>query len=147
MQLHDIENYLAGDILVKVDRSSMKNSLEVRSPFLNHKLVEDAFCMAQEIKLKNNSTKYILKDILSDLMPKNFVNRPKMGFAIPIERWIKNKEFKKRIEEIFYDSNWENFGWEKKGIIDKWDKYKKYNSLTPQCIWTYAVAGIWLNKN
>ena len=147
VQRNDIDFYLPNDILVKVDRSSMKNSLEVRSPFLNHKLVEDAFCMAQEIKLKNNSTKYILKDILSDLIPKNFVNRPKMGFAIPIERWIKNKEFKKRIEEIFYDSNWENFGWEKKGIIDKWDKYKKYNSLTPQCIWTYAVAGIWLNKN
>ena len=70
-----------------------------------------------------------------------------MGFAIPIERWIKNKEFIKRIEEIFNDSNWESLGWERKEIIDKWDKFKKYNHLTPQCIWTYAVAGIWLNNN
>ena len=53
----------------------------------------------------------------------------------------------REVRIYFYDSNWENFGWEKKGILDKWDKYKKYNSLTPQCIWTYAVAGIWLNKN
>ena len=147
VQRNDFDFYLPNDILVKVDRSSMKNSLEVRSPFLNHMLVNEAFCMPQEIKLKKNSPKYILKDILLDLMPKNFVNRPKMGFAIPIERWIKNKEFKTRIQEIFYDANWERFGWKKKEIIDKWDKFKKYNSLTPQCIWTYAVAGIWLNNN
>ena len=147
VQRNDFDFYLPNDILVKVDRSSMKNSLEVRSPFLNHMLVDEAFCMPQKIKLKNNSPKYILKDILSDLMPKNFVNRPKMGFAIPIERWIKNKEFIKRIEEIFNDSNWQSLGWERKEIIDKWDKFKKYNHLTPQCIWTYAVAGIWLNNN
>ncbi len=147
VQMNDIDYYLPNDILVKVDRSSMSNSLEVRSPFLNHKLVNEAFKLPLESKLKRNSTKYILKDLLSDYMPRSFSFRPKMGFAIPIERWIKKKKFSSMIDNIFYESDWEKFGWENKTIINKWENFKKFKSYTPQCIWMYTVAGIWLNKN
>ena len=70
-----------------------------------------------------------------------------MGFAIPIERWIEEKKIKKRITEIFYESNWNRLGFKNNEIIKKWENFTKFKTLTPQCIWMYAVAGIWLSKN
>jgi asparagine synthase (glutamine-hydrolysing) len=146
VQRNDLDFYLPNDILVKVDRASMVNSLEVRSPFLNHNVVDNAFILPNEIKLEKKTTKYILKELLSDYMPKSFAFRPKMGFAIPIEKWIENKKFKNNLENIFFESDWNKFGWENKNISNKWVEYKKYKSLTPQCIWMYAMAGLWLNN-
>jgi asparagine synthase (glutamine-hydrolysing) len=146
VQRNDLDFYLPNDILVKVDRASMANSLEVRSPFLNHSLVDQAFSIPNKYKLKMKSTKFILKDLLSEHMSHSFAFRPKMGFAIPIEKWIENEKFKKKIENIFFESDWNLFGLEKKNIINKWLEYKKYKSFTPQCIWMYAMAGLWLNK-
>ena len=147
VQANDIDFYLPNDILVKVDRSSMINSLEVRSPFLSHNLVDEAFKIPYSVKLKDNCPKYILKDILHDVAPKCEPFRPKMGFAIPIERWIEEKKIKKRITEIFYESNWNRLGFKNNEIIKKWENFTKFKTLTPQCIWMYAVAGIWLSKN
>ena len=69
-----------------------------------------------------------------------------MGFAIPIERWIENKKFKNTLDEIFHESCWNQFGWDKKKILNKWLDYKKYGSSTPQSIWMYAMAGFWLKR-
>lgn len=146
VQRNDIDYYLPNDILVKVDRASMLNSLEVRSLFLSHKVVNKAFELPIEFKLRNKTTKYILKDILSEFFPKSFVYRPKMGFAIPIERWIRDRKFKSKISEIFYESEWNKLGYDKKKLIEKWENYKRYRSVTPQCIWMYTIAGMWLNS-
>ncbi len=146
IQANDIDLYLPNDILVKVDRSSMANSLEVRSPFLDHILVDKAFEAPVESKLKNNEAKFVLKDILQDFTKDNFPFRPKMGFAIPIEKWIKDKVFEKRISQIFYESNWSEFGYSRAKLINMWENFKKYKSVTPQCIWLYTVAGMWLEK-
>ena len=146
VQRNDIDFYLPNDILVKVDRASMFNSLEVRSPFLSHNVVNKAFELPIEFKLRNKITKYILKDLLSDFLPKSFVYRPKMGFAIPIERWISHKKFRKTLDIIFYESCWEEFGWKREKVLKKWLDYKKFGSSTPQCIWLYLMAGLWLNK-
>ena len=146
VQRNDIDYYLPNDILVKVDRASMSNSLEVRSPFLSHKVVNKAFEFPINFKLRNKTTKYILKDLLSEFLPKSIVYRPKMGFAIPIERWIRDRKFKRKISEIFYESKWDKLGYDKKKLIGKWENYKKYKSITPQCIWMYTVAGMWLNS-
>ena len=146
VQRNDIDFYLPNDILVKVDRASMFNSLEVRSPFLSHNVVNKAFELPIEFKLRNKITKYILKDLLSDFLPKSFVYRPKMGFAIPIERWISHKKLRKTLDIIFYESCWEEFGWKREKVLKKWLDYKKFGSSTPQCIWLYLMAGLWLNK-
>ena len=71
VQRNDIDFYLPNDILVKVDRASMFNSLEVRSPFLSHNVINKAFELPIEFKLRNKITKYILKDLLSDFLPKS----------------------------------------------------------------------------
>ena len=83
MQILDFLNYLPDDILVKVDRASMNSSLEVRVPFLDNSVIDHAFNLKSDQKVKNNSGKIILKKILSKFLPEKLIDRPKMGFGIP----------------------------------------------------------------
>ncbi|MEW6670464.1 MAG: asparagine synthase (glutamine-hydrolyzing) [Thermodesulfobacteriota bacterium] len=85
----DARDSLPGDMLTKVDWMSMKNSLEVRVPFLDYHVVELAFQMPAALKLYRGETKYILKETFKDLLPKTLHHRPKAGFEIPISRWLK----------------------------------------------------------
>jgi asparagine synthase (glutamine-hydrolysing) len=85
----DLRDSLPGDMLTKVDWMSMKNSLEVRVPLLDHRIVELAFRMNGFLKLTNGKTKYILKETFKDLLPPSLYNRPKAGFEVPISRWLK----------------------------------------------------------
>ena len=76
-------------MLTKVDWMSMKNSLEVRVPLLDHRIVELAFQMNGSLKLANGQTKYILKETFKDILPASLYNLPKAGFEVPISRWLK----------------------------------------------------------
>jgi len=91
-QLRDVGSYLLDDILVKVDRMSMDNSLEVRVPFLDHKLVEFAFSLPLELRLRPVGdavvAKYLLKRAAARFFPQSFLDRPKWGFGIPIQSWL-----------------------------------------------------------
>ena len=89
MMVLDFLTYLPDDILVKVDRAAMASSLETRAPFLDHKLIEYVWKIPQSLKLRNGSGKWILKKILNQYVPKILTNRPKMGFGIPIENWLR----------------------------------------------------------
>ena len=84
----DFYRYLPDDILTKVDRASMRYSLEARVPLLDHRIVEFAYSLPTEIKLKNGS-KSILKEILYKQVPKEIIDRPKMGFAVPLKEWFR----------------------------------------------------------
>lgn len=87
--MFDMSVYLNSDINTKVDRASMAYSLETRSPFMDHKVAEFATSLPLEFKYKDGSLKYILKDILSDYIPKELFDRPKKGFGVPLESWLK----------------------------------------------------------
>lgn len=86
-------SYLPDDILVKVDMDAMRNGLEVRVPFLDHRIVEWANQLPLEMKIKGGQNKYILRRILSKYFPEHIVNRPKKGFGLPIRYWLKDKYF------------------------------------------------------
>ncbi len=89
MQFLDMNFYLAEDILTKVDRASMAVSLEVRAPFLDHRVAEFAASLPPDYKLRGSTTKYILKKAVENLLPKSIAKRPKKGFGIPIAEWLK----------------------------------------------------------
>jgi asparagine synthase (glutamine-hydrolysing) len=95
IQYVDIKTYLPDDILAKVDRASMANSLEVRSPLLDHKLMELIARMPSNLKLRNGQGKYIFKKALETVLPSTILNRPKQGFAVPVAEWFRGelKEF------------------------------------------------------
>jgi len=85
----DVAAYLPNDLLVKVDITSMANSLEARSPFLDHEVMEFAARLPEELKLRGRQSKYILKHAFADLLPPENVNRPKMGFGVPVADWLR----------------------------------------------------------
>jgi asparagine synthase (glutamine-hydrolysing) len=85
----DIRSYLPYDLLVKVDITSMANSLEARSPFLDHEIMEFAAQLPVRFKLNGNSSKYLPKRAFADLLPRETVNRRKMGFGVPIAEWFR----------------------------------------------------------
>lgn len=94
--LLDMDTYLPGDILCKVDRASMKYSLEARCPFLDKNVMEFSLQLPVEYKIADGRLKRILKDITHKYIPKELMERPKQGFAVPIERWLR-KELKEEL--------------------------------------------------
>jgi asparagine synthase (glutamine-hydrolysing) len=85
----DLKTYLADDILVKVDRMSMAPSIEARVPLLDHKLVEFAFSLPGNLKVRGFETKWIFKKTMERLLPRETIYRKKEGFSIPIKHWLK----------------------------------------------------------
>jgi len=85
----DLKTWLANDILVKVDRMSMANSLEVRSPLLDHKVIEFAATVAPDLKYRGSISKYLLKKYLESRVPRSVIYRQKQGFEIPVAKWLR----------------------------------------------------------
>lgn len=91
IQLLDFILYLGEDCLVKTDRASNYNSLEVRPPFLDLEITEFALSLPIQLKLHHFSPKYLLKKIASKYLPPQIINRPKKGFGVPLHHWFKNE--------------------------------------------------------
>lgn len=91
MMATDFQTYMLDDILQKVDRATMSASIEGREPFLDHRIIEYVAQLPNEFKYKKGIKKYILREIVHQYVPKEIMERPKMGFAIPIAQWLKNE--------------------------------------------------------
>jgi asparagine synthase (glutamine-hydrolysing) len=97
--LWDAGTYLPDDILVKVDRAAMANSLETRAPLLDHRIIEFAYSLPLHYKLEGGVGKKVLREVLYRHVPRKIVDRPKMGFSIPLAEWLK-KELRPWVEEL-----------------------------------------------
>jgi asparagine synthase (glutamine-hydrolysing) len=87
----DVNTYLPGDLLVKSDITTMANSIEGRSPFLDHHLMEWAAGLPADLKIRSGMTKYLLKRAVAEWLPPELVNRPKMGFGVPLAAWLRTE--------------------------------------------------------
>ena len=102
--LADIQTYLADVLLPKVDMASMSQGLEVRSPLLDHELMQFTAKIPSNLKLKHNQTKYIFKRAMEGLLPNEIIYRKKMGFGFPLGDWLRN-EWKDQVLEILLSNN------------------------------------------
>jgi asparagine synthase (glutamine-hydrolysing) len=89
IQYLDLKTYLVGDINTKVDRASMAHSLEVREPLMDHPLVEWLASLPSDLKIRGRESKYLLKESMAQQLPHGIMYRPKMGFAVPVARWLR----------------------------------------------------------
>jgi len=122
IQYIDLKTYLVGDILTKVDRASMANSLEVRSPLLDHRLIEWVSSLDPTLKLKGQQGKYILKKSMEQYLPEDVLYRNKMGFSVPLAEWFRGplkEQVKSRLlGEMIGDSGFFNMQFIQQ-LIDK----------------------------
>lgn len=144
--LTDQMTYLPNDLLVKVDIASMANSLEARSPLLDHKVIEFAASLPENIKLKGTENKSLLKKVGSRLVPREVLYRKKMGFGVPIAHWLRG-EMKGFLKEHLLS---EKFA--KRGIIKKEAVEKSINEhITGKQdhnsqLWTLLMLELWFQR-
>lgn len=146
--LTDMKFVLPNDMLFKVDRMSMANSLEVRSPFLDFEVVDFAFSLTADYKIKGNKRKKIVQDTFKKILPNELYNRPKQGFEVPLLKWFRT-ELKPFINELTNEDFIIN-----QGVFDFYEIQKlkqQLNSINPgdsaSKIWAIIVFQYWWKKN
>jgi asparagine synthase (glutamine-hydrolysing) len=141
--IFDLYYYLPDDLLTKVDRSSMKYSLEARVPYLDHRIIEFALNISPHLKYKNGITKYLLKEILYQYIPQKFFQRPKQGFAIPLEQWLKN-ELRYLIEDNLSKSVVENFNFVKYSYVKQLkESFFSGKNYLYNRLWALSILHMW----
>jgi asparagine synthase (glutamine-hydrolysing) len=141
IQYVDIKTYLTDDILVKVDRASMANSLEVRAPILDHKLMELAASMPSSIKLKGMNGKYIFKKALERVLPTSVLYRRKMGFGVPLAQWFRND-----LKDLAYSIILGNVGdslLNQASITKVWQEHQSGFRDRSTELWTLLMFRLW----
>jgi len=149
INLFDLTTYLPGQLLVKADRMGMMNSLEVRSPFLDHHLAEFVYGLPDDYKTNTMIFKRILKDILSETMPQEFVHRRKQGFGAPVKKWLRKETFKKEIYKKLYDSSADIYTLLNERFVKQMidDFYLNYNDRYNYKIWVLYCLELWFNSH
>ena len=140
MQYIDFNFWLIGDILLKADKMSMANSLEVRVPFLDRPLIDYALSLPVEFKTDKYTTKKIFRDIASEVLEDKVSSKKKLGFPVPIREWMKEEETYKQIKALF---NKDNKFFNTKKIIKLLEDHKKGKADNSRKIWTVYVFLLW----
>jgi asparagine synthase (glutamine-hydrolysing) len=146
VQYLDIKTYLVDDILTKVDRASMANSLEVRVPLLDHKVMELAAQIPASLKLRGREGKYILKKVAARHLPQQVVHRKKMGFSMPVKEWLRS-DLRPLGEETILSAKFKH-----RGLFDQnyaqwmWNQHQKGLRDFSRPLWSLLTFELWAQK-
>jgi len=143
MQYIDFNFWLIGDILLKADKMSMANSLEVRVPFLDRCLITNVISLPAEYKIVGNETKYAFRQVCKETLEDKVANKKKLGFPVPIREWLKDEDTYKHIYVLFSDAS-EFFN--VKRITKLLEEHKKGKRDNSRKIWTIYSFLVWYQE-
>jgi asparagine synthase (glutamine-hydrolysing) len=147
MMYADAVSYLPGDILTKVDRAGMGVSLETRMPFLDHRVIETAWRLPMNMKIQAGQGKWILRQILYKYVPKEMIDRPKMGFGAPIDSWLRGP-LRDWAEELLNEDRLKREGFLNPAPIrQKWEEHLSKKRNWQYHLWNVLMFQAWLEDN
>jgi len=142
----DMKTYLPGGILVKVDRMSMANSLEVRAPILDYKLMEFAATVPSKFKFNNGEKKYLLKEAFKKYLPDDILYRKKMGFSVPLASWLRNELKDITEQKLIVNPSGLTLIFKTSEISKLWSDHLSMTKDNSTVLWSMLMFQMWWDK-
>jgi asparagine synthase (glutamine-hydrolysing) len=147
MMLWDSLTYLPDDILTKVDRAAMGVGLETRIPFLDHRVAELAWRLPLEMKIKNGEGKWPVRQVLYKYVPRELIERPKAGFAVPVGQWIRGP-LREWASDLLDEKRIQREGYFNPELVKElWEQHLSGSYDWTSRLWAILMFQAWLNES